>query len=120
MQKKTQTYDYLCFSELAYEFDASDAKTTESKIKRRLKYYPLPSYDQERINIIRQLKNELYAEISQGLTSKYNHKIDSDYSALADFDTKKMISDYLKKYPKVSNSDLERITNFAIYIYYLR
>ena len=63
-QKSEQSYDYICFSDLAYEVDFSDPREIEKKIKRRLKYYNLASYDQERVDYIRQLKNELNAEIS--------------------------------------------------------
>ena len=45
-----QTYDFVCFSDLAYEFDFSDLKEAEKKIKRKLKYYRLGKYDQARVN----------------------------------------------------------------------
>jgi hypothetical protein len=38
---KKQTYDFICFTDLAYEFDLSEKKEIEKKIKRRLKYYNL-------------------------------------------------------------------------------
>lgn len=59
-----QTYDFVCFGDLAYEFDFSDLKEAEKKIKRKLKYYGLGKYDQERIEYVRELKNDLFKEIS--------------------------------------------------------
>ncbi len=39
MDPENPSYDFICFSDLAYEFNDSDQIETESKIKRRLKYY---------------------------------------------------------------------------------
>ena len=68
---KEQTYDFICFTDLAYEFDFSEKKEIEKKIKRRLKYYNLGDYKQDRVEYIRQLKNDLYSEISKTTKSKY-------------------------------------------------
>lgn len=119
-QKSEQTYDYICFSELAYEWDILDADKIEHKIKRRLAYYNLGSYDQEKIDSIRQLKKDLYEEISLQTNSKYFHKSSSEYADLADFDIKKMTVDFLKKYPRIASADMSKILNFAIYLYYMR
>ncbi|MBN1639482.1 MAG: hypothetical protein JW866_10970 [Ignavibacteriales bacterium] len=48
-QENEHTYDLVCFTDLAYEFDFSDKKEAEKKIKRRLKYYKLGVYSQERV-----------------------------------------------------------------------
>lgn len=113
-------YDCICFSELAYEWDFSAAKEVEKKIKRRLKYYNLANYDQIRIHLIRELKNDLYSEISLGTKSKYFFKSESKYTDLKDFHLEKMSEDYLKKYPSIDAGDMKGIINFAIYLYYLR
>lgn len=114
------TYDYICFSDLAYEFDFSDRKEAERKIKRRLKYYKLGSYNQERVDYIRHLKEDLFREISLQSKSKYFTKTESTYAELADFNLEKMESDFLEKYEKIDRSDMNRILNFAIYLYHLR
>ena len=111
-QTSKQTYDYICFSDLAYEFDSSDLKEAEKKIKRRLKYYKLDNYEQQRIEYIRELKDDLYKEIS--LQSK------SKYADFTDFNVEKMKSDYMKKYKEINSSDMYGILNFAIYLYHLR
>ena len=119
-QKSGQTYDYICFSDLAYEFDFSDTKEIEKKIKRRLKYYDLGNYDQERIEYIRKLKNELYKEISLQSKSKYLNKPKSNYADLSDFNLEQMQSDFLEKYSNIDSSDMSGILYLAIYLFYLR
>jgi hypothetical protein len=117
---KRQTYDFICFTDLAYEFDPSEKKDIEKKIKRRLKYHNLGAYNQERVDYIRQLKNDLYTEISQTTKSKYFHKSESTYADLADFNTSQMAADYNKRYDKVDKNELMGMIGFAIYLYHLR
>tara|TARA_R110002050_G_scaffold45957_4_gene108373 strand:+ start:2855 stop:3226 length:372 start_codon:yes stop_codon:yes gene_type:complete len=114
------TYDLVCFTDLAYEFDFSDKKEAEKKIKRRLKYYKLGDYSQERVEYIRELKNDLYQEIGLQTKSKYFSKSKSNFADLADFKLEKMILDYLYKYNKINESDIKGILNFAIYLYHMR
>jgi len=59
-EKSEHTYDYVCFGDLVYEFDFSDLKEAEKKIKRKLKDYGLGKYDQNRVEYVRSLKNEFY------------------------------------------------------------
>lgn len=115
-----QSYDYICFSDLAYEFDFSDLKEAEKKIKRRLKYYNLGSYSQERVDYIRELKNDFYKEFSNQTRSKYFHKSKSNFADIADFDLEKMKVDYCNKYDKIASSDMYGILNLAVYLYHLR
>lgn len=117
---KAQTYDFICFTDLAYEFDFSDKKDIENKIKRRLKYYKLGNYNQERVDYIRQIKNELYLEISKTTKSEYYHKSKSNYADFADFDIERMIVDLNRKHELVELNELIRMINFAIYLYHLR
>ena len=115
-----QTYDYVCFNDLAYEFDFSDLKEAEKKIKRKLKYYGLGKYDQDRVEYIRSLKNGLFKEIRLYDKSKYYIPSKSEFAEFTDFDYEKMKGDFLKKYDKISDSDMSRILNFAIYLYYMK
>ncbi len=119
-EQKSQSYDYTCFTDLVYEFDFSKKKEIEKKIKRRLKYHKLGDYNQERVDYIRQLKNELHSEISKASQSKYFHKSKSNYAELADFDIETMTNDYTKKYDKVDKGELTAMINFAIYLFHLR
>lgn len=119
-EKSNQSYDYICFGDLAYEFDFSDLKEAEKKIKRRLKYYNLGSYNQERVDYIRELKNDLYREFSHQTRSKYFHKANSTFAELADFDLEKMKTDFCIKYDKIASSDMYGFLNLAVYLYHLR
>ena len=120
LQEYEHTYDLVCFTDLAYEFDFSDKKEAEKKIKRRLKYYKLGDYSQERVDYIRELKNDLYREIGLQTKSKYFSKSKSNFADLADYKFEKMTADYLQKYNKINESDMKGILNFAVYLYYMR
>jgi len=115
-----QTYDLICFTDLAYELDLSDKPEIEKKIRRRLKYHKLGDFKQERVDYIRRLNNDLYSEISNPMKSKYFHKRNSNFADLADFDFDRMTEDYHNKYDEVDKEDLKGMINFAIYLYYMR
>lgn len=118
--RNNPTYDFICFTDLAYEFNPKDSAEIEKKIKRRLKYYKLGPYLQERVDYIRGLKDDLYRELSKYDKSIYFKKATKKYAHPADFDFELLLSDYLKKYPLVDQRDMTAIMNFAIYLYYLR
>lgn len=120
MKDLKKTYDFICFSELAYELDFSNPKAIEKKIKRRLKYYNFGAYNQKHIDYIRELKDYLYQEISLKSKSKYYKKTASDYLELNDFDMKRLKLDTLKKYQEIDSADMDRILNFSVYLYYIR
>lgn len=119
-KREDQTYDFICFSDLAYEFDISKREEIEKKIKRRLKYHKLGNYDQERVEYIRQLKNTLYSEIAKSAQSKYYHKSSSAYADLSDFNTEQMTLDIHETYNAVDKAELKSMINFAIYLYHMR
>ena len=120
MKEKDQTYDFICFTDLVYEFGSIAEKAIEAKIKRRLKYHQMGAYSQERVEYIRRLKNELHLEISRAEQSGYFRKSPSTYTALADFDVERMTMDYGKKYKEIKTDELFAMVNFAIYLYHLR
>ncbi|NVK29051.1 MAG: hypothetical protein HWE14_13440 [Flavobacteriia bacterium] len=115
-----QTYNSICFTDLAYEFDFSDKKEIEKKIKRRLKYHKLGDYRQDRVDYIRELKNDLQNEISKTTKSKYFQKSKSNYADLADFDIERMTDDYHRNYDQVTKAELKGMIGFAIYLYHMR
>lgn len=119
MGKGNLSYDFVCFSTLAYEFSSDDKLVTEKSIKRKLRYYKLDPYVQERIDNIRQLKNELYLEIEH-CSPIYYKGPNSKFAQPNDFDFELLVNDYIKKYPQISKEDMGSIVNFAIYLYYLR
>ncbi|WP_292008585.1 hypothetical protein [Chryseobacterium sp.] len=122
MKSQYPTYDFVCFSDLAFEFQTSDSKEVEVKIKRKLILYNLGTYDQKRVDYIRNFKNDLYQEISKSKESKYFETASkvSDYDEYSDFNFDKMINDYRKKYSKIKPSDLYDMVNYAIYLYNLK
>jgi hypothetical protein len=119
-EDNVQTYDFICFTDLAYEFEFSEKNKIEKKIKRRLKYYNLGDYNQDRVDYLRQLKNDLYTEISSGTKSKYFNGSKSNYADLSDFNFDRMTSDYTKKYEKVDENEMKGLINYAIYLYHMR
>jgi hypothetical protein len=118
--KNEMTYDYICFGDLAYEFNADEAKETEKKIKRRLRYYSSGGYDQNRVDYIRVLRNDLYHEITKCKKSQYYLGPTGKFAHPKDFEFEKLKKDYLEKYPEVTDHDMGRMINFAIYLFYLR
>ena len=120
MEDKKMSYDFVCFTDLANEISSEYKKETEKKIKRRLKYYNLGDYKQDKVDYIRQLKDELCAEIHLYNKSKYYQAKGRGYANIDDFDTSRMFTDYLKKYDRIAKSDMYGILNFAIYLYWLR
>ena len=115
-----QTYDWVCFQVLAYEFDTDDPKDFDKKLRRKLKSSGLGIYDAERIAVIRNLKNDLQSEIGKFARSHYYLKATGPYASLTDFDIDRMVDDYSRKYPSVAKDDMRGIMNFALYCYYLR
>ncbi len=120
VKSSDQTYDFVCFHDLAYEFDFCDLQEAEKKIKRKLKYYSLGKYDQERVDYIREIKNDLFKEIRLQSKSKYYKSSNSYFAEFTDFDFENMQKEYLEKYDKIHESDMARILNFAIYLYHMR
>jgi hypothetical protein len=119
-EKEKPSYDYICFSELVYEFDPASKKKIEDKIKRRLKYYGAGVYDQERVDYIRILRHDLYAEISSYDKSRFFKKTDSPYTVLADFDLAAMTDEYAGKYPAIDRDGIASMIHFAVYLFYTR
>jgi hypothetical protein len=117
---KEPSYNFICFTNLSYEFDIIEKTEIEKKIKRQLKYYKLEEYNQEIVDYIRRIKNDLYSEISLTTKSKYFHKSKSNYADLADFDFEQMVIDYNGKYNKIDKNELVGMINFAIYLFHMR
>lgn len=119
MDNRIETYNFVCFSELAYEWNPSDRKNVETKIKKRLKANN-EKYIQSRIDYIRSLRNDLFDEISLSKKSRYFAKPNFEYADIADFNTKQMLLDFEKKYNEITKEDLLNIIEFAIYLFYVR
>ncbi|CAN5784399.1 hypothetical protein BH11BAC7_BH11BAC7_17630 [soil metagenome] len=114
------SYDYTCFMELVYEFDATQKEKIEKKIRQKLKYHKLGAYDAERVEYIRTLKNDLQAEIGLYKNSEYYSKSASEFTVMADFNMVQMTADYSARYNKIEAKDMTAIIGFALYYFYER
>lgn len=120
MTTKNYTYYDVCFSVLVYDFIDKDKKETKRKLKRKLKYYGLGDYDEEKIEYIRKLKDEIHSEIKLENKSKYYIKTIGNVAELKDFNIEEMKSSLLKKYNLVRESDMISFLEFSVYLFYLR
>ena len=118
--KNKMTYDFICFSELLYEYAEEENALTIKKIKRRLRYHKLGEYKKERVDYRRALKNALCAELSNPYRSAYYKKPPSGIAGLNDFDEAGLKKKYKKMFFRIADEDLYTIIAFAIYWYYLR
>ena len=118
MNKKEQTYDFICFSDLVYESYEGLRKKTEAKIRRRLRYYCVGKYRQEKIDRIRTLRNTLYVDITAQNPLFYTNS-GSKFSELHDFDIDKMQEFYISNYPDIHPDELRAMILFAIYSFHL-
>ena len=120
MEKQKYTYDFICYSDLIYDYDDSDKVKTEKKIKGRLKRLLNEKYNQDRIDYIRSLRDELKKEVSLCYRSKYYLRTSGGYTDIGDFDTERMLADLKGKYNEIDNEDLLKMIYFTIYLYYMR
>jgi hypothetical protein len=121
MKRQTSlSYEYIIFQELIYEYDPSIERVIEKKIKRRLKYYNLGAYSQERVDYIRKLKRELSTEIHLIRDSQYFKKTESGYAEIADFNVEQMMKDYKPRYNQLSIRDLRDMMGWAVLMLYRR
>lgn len=118
--KNKMTYDFICFSELLYEYAEEESALTIKKIKRRLRYHKLGEYKKGRVDYIRALKNTLCAELSNPYRSAYYKKPPSGIAGLNDFDEAGLKKKYQKIFSRIADEDFYTIIAFAIYWYYLR
>ena len=119
-KKANQSYDFLIFQELIYEYAPVKQAEIEAKIKRRLKYHNLGPYRQERVDIIRMLRHELANEIGLSVKSKYYNKAPSVYAKVEDFDVDQMVIDYIQDYPLISSADLRDMIGWGVHMLYTR
>ena len=105
---------------LVYEFDFDDRVESNRKIKRKLRYHGLGTYAQDRVDLLRALKDEVQREIDLGQNSRYFVGPPGKYSSMNDFDIDSMAADLAKAFPTVPKDELVGFLGFAVYAYYLR
>jgi hypothetical protein len=119
-QRTAKSADAVILDVLAYEFPFDDRTEAERKIRRRLRYYNAGPYKQERVDRLRQLKDEIRGEVQRGQRSRYFVRSHGDYAAMEDFDVQRMTQDLAKSYPDVRKKIIAEFVSFAVYLYYLR
>jgi hypothetical protein len=119
-QRKPETAAEVILGVLVYEFDFDDPRETETKIKKRLRYYKLGPFEQAEVDLLRRLKDSLQAEIGKFGESKYYAGPHGKYAAMENFDTGRMIADYKAMFPEVRAAKIEWFVQFAVFSYYIR
>src|SRR3954451_3914073 len=89
-KQPTKTADAVILEVLAYEFDFHPRARAEGKIRRRLRYYDLGPYKQERVDLLRRLKDEAQTEIHRRERSRYFVGRHGEYAAMEDFDRERL------------------------------
>lgn len=112
------TADSVVLSVLIYEF--SDRADSERKIRRRLRYHKLGPYDQQRVDLLRRLREETLDEIMRLSASRYYTGSHGEYAAVEDFDFERMAGDLARAYPDVPEPEIRAFVPYAIVTYYVR
>lgn len=119
-KRSDATYDHSCFMVLAYEYGDNKIKESEKKIRAKLKYNKLGAYDEARVNKLRELTEELSAEIRLQNRSAYFSKSNNEFSNMEDFDFKKWAEDLSIKYPTIDKKELDSIVGMAVHLFHCR
>ena len=114
------TYEGEALRVLAYEFPSSKKSEAEIKIRELLTEHNLGDFDQARIEVLRQIKNELQEEISKGRKSSFYTHSHGQFAELRDFNTVKLAAYIAERYQNVPKIAIENFVNYAVYVYYLR
>jgi hypothetical protein len=115
-----KTADAVMLDVLAYEFDFDPRPESERKIKRRLRYWGLGPYRQDRVDLLRSFKDQVQAEIHRARKSRYYAGSHGRYAALEDIDIPRMVKDLAKAFPQIPKPEVAAFVPFAVYLYYLR
>ena len=118
--KGSRSYEDEVLSVLAFEFSVKDHSESERKLKRRLREKGLGSFDEGRISRIRELKDDIQAELGKSNRSKFYTGPNGKYSNISDWDVDGLLGHLKKNYSEVPESAIDSFLPYAIYIYYLR
>ncbi len=119
-KRTTNSADAVILDVLGYEFAFDDRVEAERKIRRRLRYHGLGPYSQERVDLLRRLKDDIQSEIHRARGSRYFAGNHGKYAAPEDFDAERMIQDLAESYPNIPGEEIKRFVPIAVYLYYLR
>jgi len=124
---RSHGYDDTVLWMLADEFSSSKKSDTEEKIRQKLQRKKLGEYDQERVDLLRRLKDVIQKEVLRGnesayYTSPHGKRLPGGehYVDLEDFDREKLADITVKKFPDVPRDVIGRFVEFAVFLYYLK
>ncbi|MCC9641918.1 hypothetical protein LOC71_06500 [Rhodopirellula sp. JC740] len=117
---KPDTPEKVILGVLVYEFRSDDHEKSEAIIKKRLRYYKLGPYEQERVDLLRKLKDSLQKEIGRLHRSTYYLGSHGRYAGMKDFDVPRILDVYFAEFPEIDRSQIEWFVPFAVFTYYLR
>ncbi len=119
-----QNYDDVAFNVLIREFHFSSTEESDELIKKRLRRTKLGAFDRARIESLRKLKNDLYAEVSKQEKSRYyigptgKLRLKTEV-AMSDFDLPRLTKDMLGKHPRVRRRSVKSFVPFAVFCYHM-
>jgi hypothetical protein len=119
-KQPTKTCDAVILQVLVYEFEFHAPAEAEGKIRRRLRYHGLGPYQQERIDMLRRLKNEVQTEIHRWERSRYFVGRHGEYATMEDFDGERLTQELSASYTDVTRDEIAAFVPAAIYLYHLR
>ena len=120
-RKRTfKSSDEVILDALMYEFASDNRAETQRKIRRRLRYHDAGPYQQERVDLLRHLKDEIQSEIGRSARSSYFVGSHGRFAAMEDFNIEQMTQDLAVLYPDVPRKVIAAFVPFAVYLYYLR
>jgi hypothetical protein len=113
------SYEWECFQVLVYELADDPPRAAERKIAARLRRKKLGAYDQQRIDTLRNLKNQLQREITPLGKSRYYVRSRTGTAEFEDYDIPRMARDLSRQYPNIPMAELKRAIHYAVYLYYV-
>lgn len=122
--KRPATYESEALGVLAYEFAFTARPESDAKIRRRLQRKRLGAFDPERIARLRQLKDELQAEIGKQADSSYFvgpptlEQRQQTYVEVTDFDIPRLTADLIRHYPTVPPAEIATFVPFAVFVWH--
>lgn len=117
--KPPPTYEGEVFAVLVYEFPSSDQAVSDRRIKGRLSRKNLGRFEPARVARLRQLKDELQAEIGKSQHSRYYRSSPGPYAEMSDFDLESMSRDSIARYPEIPAAEIESFVAFSVFINHL-
>jgi hypothetical protein len=119
-RKPPRCADSVALEVLLEEFGTNDHAGSERKIRRRLRDNKLGPYLQDRISMLRRLRNELVNEVCRCGRSRYFLGGHGCYANLNDFDIARMAEDWAGLYPEVPKEVIAAFLPGVVYLYYMR